>query len=69
MGRNLWVNSLTLSRDFTILIWDDLLDLFGPRPDPITPEGLRQWLTEVRSKGGQEPKIYQVWRSRSGGWL
>ncbi len=68
MGRNLWVNNSSFSQDFTVLIWDDLLGLFAPRPDPLTPEGLRRWLTEVQKRGAKGPIIYQIWRTRAHGW-
>lgn len=67
MGRNLWVNDTTFSRDFTILIWDDLLNLFPPRPEPPTALQLRPWLREVRRLGKQGPTIYQIWRARPQG--
>lgn len=63
MGRNLWVNDTTFSRDFTILIWDDLLDLFPSRPEPPTAVDLKSWLREVRRRGKQGPTIYQIWRN------
>jgi hypothetical protein len=68
MGRNLWVNDITFSRDFTILIWDDLLDLFPARPEPPTAVKLQPWLREVRRRGQEGPTIYQIWRARPNGW-
>ncbi len=67
MGRNLWIGQSDFSRDFTVLVWDNLLDVLPPRPEPPTSSSLRAWVQEILACD-QLPIIYQVWRRRSDGW-
>lgn len=67
MGRNLWVEDITFSRDFTILVWDDFFDLFPHRPTPLNGPFLLDWVNEVRRRAKSAPILYQIWRKRADG--
>ncbi len=67
MGRNLWVNQNDLSRDFTVLVWDDLLGVLPPRPEPSERVLLQIWVSEILTLE-QLPTVYKIWRQRPDGW-
>ena len=67
MGRNLWVNQSDFSRDFTVLVWDDILGVLPPRPEPPKGPSLKAWVQEILSLDAL-PTIYRVWRERDNGW-
>ena len=67
MGRNLWVNQSDFSRDFTVLVWDDLLGVLPPRPEPSERVRLQTWVSEILTLE-QLPTVYKIWRQRPDGW-
>ena len=67
MGRNLWVNQSDFSRDFTVLVWDDLLGVLPPRPEPSERVRLQTWVSETLTLE-QLPTVYKIWRQRPNGW-
>lgn len=68
MGRNLWVNESDFSRDFTVLVWDDLLGVLPSRPEPPEASSMRTWIREILESRTELPVIYQIWRRRENGW-
>ena len=68
VGRNLWIEGTTFSRNFTVLVWDNFFDLFPEPPGDPTGVQLRDWVRQVREIGAEAPVIYEIWQLRSDGF-
>lgn len=67
MGRNLWLNQADFSRIFTVLVWDDLLCVLPPRPEPPESSTLKTWVEQILESDSTLPVIYRIWRQRPNG--